>query len=71
MTETATTVARVARLAMAELAVARAEVEVAAVADAAHAVTAELEALRCSSISSSVSADIGTNDDLKLARVVV
>jgi hypothetical protein len=59
---------RAARLAMAELAAARAEVEAAAVADAARAAAVELEALRGSSISSSVSVDSGTDDELKLAR---
>jgi membrane protein involved in colicin uptake len=67
-TETAATAARAARLAMAELATARAEVEAAAAADAARAAVAELEALRGSSISSSVSADSGTDGELKLAR---
>jgi hypothetical protein len=66
--EIAATVARVARVAMAELAAARAEVEVAAAVDAANVVATELEALRDSSISSSVSADGGTDDELKLAR---
>jgi glucosamine 6-phosphate synthetase-like amidotransferase/phosphosugar isomerase protein len=66
--ETAVTAARAARLAMAELATARVEVEVAAAADAARAAAAELEALRDSSISSSVSADGGTDDELKLMR---
>jgi hypothetical protein len=55
---------------MAELAVARAEVEAAAVADAARAAAAELEALCGNSISSSVLADGGTDDELKLAREV-
>jgi hypothetical protein len=36
--------------------------------DAAHAVAAELEALRGSSTNNSVSTDDGTNDELKLAR---
>jgi hypothetical protein len=62
------TAARAARLAMAELATARVEVEVVAAADAARAAAAELEALRDSSISSSVSADGGTDDELKLMR---
>jgi hypothetical protein len=53
---------------MAELAAARAEVEAAAVADAARAAAVELEALRGSSISSSISVDSGTDDELKLAR---
>jgi hypothetical protein len=63
-TETAVTAAR---LAMAELTAVRSEVEVeAAAADAAHVAAAELEALRGSSISSSVSADGGTDDELML-----
>jgi hypothetical protein len=53
---------------MAELAAARTEVEAAAVTDAARAAVAELEALRDSSISRSVSADDGTDDELKLTR---
>jgi hypothetical protein len=53
---------------MAELAAARAEVAEAAAADAVRAAAAELEALRGSSISSSVSVDAGTDDELKLAR---
>jgi hypothetical protein len=61
-TETAVTAAR---LAMAELTAVRSEVEAAA-ADAAHVAAAELEALRGSSISSSVSADGGTDDELML-----
>jgi hypothetical protein len=55
-TETAVTAAR---LAMAELAAARAEVEPAAT---------ELEALHASSTSSSVSADDDRGNELKLAR---
>jgi hypothetical protein len=66
--ETAATAARVARLAMAELVAARAEVEVAAVVDAARAVAAELEALRASSTGSSVSVDDDRDNKLKLAR---
>jgi hypothetical protein len=62
--------ARAARLAMAELSAARAKVEAAATADAARAAAAELEALRGSSTSSSVSADGGTDDELKQAREV-
>jgi hypothetical protein len=60
--DTAATAARAARLAMAELA--------AAAADPARAAAAELDALRSSSISisSSVSVDGGTDDELKLAR---
>jgi hypothetical protein len=53
---------------MVELTAARAKVEAAAAADAARAVAAELEGLRGSSISSSVSADDGTDDELKLVR---
>jgi hypothetical protein len=53
---------------MAELAAARTEVEAAAATDAARAAAAELEALRDSSISRSVSADDGTDDELKLTR---
>jgi hypothetical protein len=53
---------------MTELTTARAEVEAAATADATRVVTAELEALCGSSISSSVAANGGTNDELKLAR---
>jgi hypothetical protein len=66
--ETAATTARAARLAMAELTAARVEVEAAAATDAARAATAELEALHDSSISSSVSTDGDTDDELKLAR---
>jgi hypothetical protein len=55
--ETVVTAARVARLAMAELAVSRAEVEAATAVDAARAVVVELEALRTSSTGSSVSTD--------------
>jgi hypothetical protein len=66
--ETAVTMARATRLAMAELTAARAEVEVAVAADTVRAVAAELEALRDSSINISVSADGGTDNELKLAR---
>jgi hypothetical protein len=59
--ETAATAARAARLAMVELVAARAEVEEAAAA-------AEVEALRASSIGSSVSADDDRDNELKLAR---
>jgi hypothetical protein len=55
---------------MVELAAARAEVEAAAVADAARAAVAELEALRGSSIGNSISANGDTDDELKLAREV-
>jgi hypothetical protein len=57
--ETAATAARAARLTMAELAVARAEVEAAA---------AELKALRTNSTDSSVSADDDRDNELKLVR---
>jgi hypothetical protein len=66
--ETAAMTTRAARLAMAELAAARVEVEAAATVDAAHAMAAEIKALHDSSISSSVSADDGTDDEIKLAR---
>ena len=56
--------ARASRLAAAELAVARAEVEAAAATDAAHAAAAELKSLRGSSTSSSVSAYGSTDDEL-------
>jgi hypothetical protein len=59
---------RVTMLAMAELAAARAEVEAAAVADAAHAAAVELEALRASSTGNSVSAADGRDNELKLVR---
>jgi hypothetical protein len=67
-TETATTAVRTKRLAMVKLATARAEVEVATTTDASRVVGVELEALRGNSISSSVSANGGTDDELKLAR---
>jgi hypothetical protein len=60
--ETATIAAREARLAMAKLAVARAEVEAAA--------AVKLEALHASSTDSSVSADDDRDNELKLAREV-
>jgi hypothetical protein len=63
--ETATTTAR---LAMAELAAVRAEVEATAATDAARAVAAELEAIRASNIGSSVSADGDRDNELKLTR---
>jgi hypothetical protein len=53
---------------MVELAAARAEVEAAVAADAARAVAVELEALRVSSINSSVSADDDRDNELKLTR---
>jgi hypothetical protein len=59
--ETAATATRATRLAMVELAAARAEVEAAAAA-------AELKALRASSIDNSVSADDDRDNELKLAR---
>jgi hypothetical protein len=62
---TATTAAR---LAMAELAAARAEVEAAAASDAARVAAAELKALRASSTDRSVSADDDRDNELKLAR---
>jgi hypothetical protein len=67
-TETAATAARVVRLATAELAAARAEVEAAAAVDAARVAAAELEALRASSTDNSVFADDGKDNKLKLAR---
>jgi hypothetical protein len=67
-TETAATAARAARLAMAELAAVRAEIEAAATADAARVAAAELKALRASSTDSSVSADDDRDNELKLAR---
>jgi hypothetical protein len=57
-----------ARLAMAELAAARAEVEAAAAVDAARAAAVELETLRASSTDSSVSADDDRDNELNLAR---
>jgi hypothetical protein len=53
---------------MVELAAARAKVEAAAVADAAHATAAELEALHASSTGSSISANDDRDNELKLAR---
>jgi hypothetical protein len=67
-TETAAMAARAARLTMMELAAVRAEVEAAAVADAARTAAAELKALRVSSTDSSVSADDDRDNELKLAR---
>jgi pyruvate/2-oxoglutarate dehydrogenase complex dihydrolipoamide acyltransferase (E2) component len=66
----AETAATATRLEMVELAATRAEVEAAAAADAAHAVTAELEALCASSTGSSVFADDDRDSELKLAREV-
>jgi hypothetical protein len=62
------TAATAARLAMTELAAARAEVEAAAATDAARAAVAELKALRASSTDNSVSADDDRDNELKLAR---
>jgi hypothetical protein len=53
---------------MVELAAARAELEAAAAADAAHVAVAELKALCANSIGSSVSADDDRDNELKLAR---
>jgi hypothetical protein len=55
-------------LAVAELAAARAEVKAAAAVDAARTAAAELKVLHDNSTSSSVSADGGTDDELKRAR---
>jgi hypothetical protein len=66
--ETTATAAKAARLAMAELAAARAEVEAAAKTDTALAAAAELKALHASSTGSSVSADDDRDNELKLAR---
>jgi hypothetical protein len=66
--ETAATATRAARLAMVELAVARAEVEAAVVVDAARVVAIELEALHASSTGSSVSTDDDRDNELKLTR---
>jgi hypothetical protein len=60
--------ARAARLAMVELAAARAEVEATGVADLAPAVAIELEALRASSTDISVSTIDNRDNELKLAR---
>jgi hypothetical protein len=68
--ETAATAVNTARLAMVKLPAARAEVEAAVTVDAARVVAVELEALRDSSINSSVSADGGTDDELKLMREI-
>jgi hypothetical protein len=51
---------------MVELVAARVEIEATVVVDVVCAVAVELAALRGSSISSSVSADDGTDDKLKL-----
>jgi hypothetical protein len=68
--ETAATAARAAKLAMVELAAARAEIEAATAVDAARAAVVELKALRASSTGSSVSADDDRDNELKLAREV-
>jgi hypothetical protein len=66
--ETAATAVRAARLAMAELTVARAKVEAAAAANAARATAAELKVLRASSTDRSVSVDDDRDNELKLVR---
>jgi hypothetical protein len=67
--ETAATAVRAVRLAVAELAATRAEVEAATTADAARAAAAaELKVLRASSTDNSVSADDDRDDELKVAR---
>jgi hypothetical protein len=71
MVETAATMERAARLTMVELAAARVEVEVAAAADVARVAAAELEALRASSIGSSVSVNDDRDNKLKPARDTV
>jgi hypothetical protein len=53
---------------MTELKAARAEVEAAAVADAAHATAAELQVLHTSSTGSSISTDNDRGNELKLVR---
>jgi hypothetical protein len=57
-----------ARLAMAELAAARVEVEAAVATDAARAAVAELEVLHVSSTDNSVFADDDRDNELKLVR---
>jgi hypothetical protein len=59
---------RVARLAMVELAAAWAEAEAAAMTDTTRVGAIELEALRASSIGSSVSTDDDRDNELKLVR---
>jgi hypothetical protein len=59
---------KAARLAAAELATTRAEVEAAEATVAGRVAATELEALCGSSIGSSVSGDDSTNDELRLAR---
>jgi hypothetical protein len=62
------TAATAARLAMAELAAVRAEVEAASAVDATRAAAVNLEALRSSSTGSSVSVDDNRDNELKLVR---
>jgi hypothetical protein len=64
----AKTAATAARLVMAELAVASAEVEAAATADAARAAMTYLKALRASSTDNSVSANDDRDNKLKLTE---
>jgi hypothetical protein len=71
VTETAETTVRAARLAIAELAALRPEVEAMAAADAARAAVVELEALRASSTDNSISADDDRDNKLKLTREAV
>jgi hypothetical protein len=66
--ETAATAARAARLVMAELTAARAEVEAAAATDAARVAAAELKALRASSTGSSISGDDDRDNELQGRR---
>jgi hypothetical protein len=60
--------ARAARLAMAELAAAMIEVEAVAAVDEARVAAVELEGLRVSSTSNSVSTYDNRDNELKLAR---
>jgi hypothetical protein len=62
------TAATTVRLVMAELAAARAEVEIAATVDAIRVAAAELEAPRASSTGSSISTDDDRDNELKLVR---
>jgi hypothetical protein len=64
-TQAAAAAGRASRLAAAELAAARAEVEAAAATDVARAVAAEVEVLR-GSHNSSISADDSADADLEL-----
>jgi hypothetical protein len=66
--ETAATAARVARLAIAELAAPWVEVEATVAADTARVAVVELKPLRASSTDISVSADDDRDNELKLAR---